>query len=73
MMTASGVVDVHKEEGVWLMWTHVDRGRGPKTGLISAKCQAPALIYKDDLVADELVSELSKFRHYCRSHGIISL
>jgi len=41
--------------------------------LISAKCQALALIYKDDLVADELVSEFSQFRHYCRSHGKISL
>jgi len=31
MSTASGVVDVHKrQEGVRLMWTHVDRGGGQK-------------------------------------------
>ena len=24
------VLDVHKEEGLWLMWTHVDRGGGRK-------------------------------------------
>jgi hypothetical protein len=35
----------------------------------SAKCQALALTYKDDLVADDLVSELSQFRHYCHSHA----
>jgi len=32
--------------------------------VISAKCKALALTYKDDLVADDLVSELSQFHHY---------
>jgi len=36
---------------------------------IRAKCQALASTYKKDLVADELVSELSKFHHYCHSHA----
>ena len=37
--------------------------------LIRAKCQALASTYKNDLVADELVSQLSQFRHYCHSHA----
>jgi len=37
--------------------------------LIRAQCQALAAIYKNDLVADELVSEVSQFRHYCHSHA----
>jgi len=37
--------------------------------LITAKCQALASTYKNDIFADELVSELSQFHHYCHSHA----
>jgi hypothetical protein len=36
-------------------------------GLVSAECYGLALIYKDDVVADELVSELSHFQNYCHN------
>jgi len=52
----------------FLSWQNLQKDLTLSNKLIRAKCQALASTYRNNLVADELVSELSQFRHYCHSH-----
>ena len=60
--------EIHERFG-FLVDRNLQKDLTPSNELIRAKCQALASTYKNDIVADELVSELSQFRHCCHSHA----